>query len=97
MREWLEKPENMMRVHKSLKWFWFVVAIFSILPLGPAKEFRSSIAVVVFISIYANYVSHWSTERAIDAQLEARSNSSQPSDSRKEQEESPPRTQDKEE
>jgi len=60
------------RLHRGLKYLWLALGLWSLSPLAGAETFRNSVAVVVFISIYANYVSHWSTERALEAQQESR-------------------------
>lgn len=72
MKGWFEEPGTQRRLHQFLKYFWFGLAVFSITPWG--HFLTNSIAVIFFISVYANFVSHWSTERAIDAQLETREN-----------------------
>lgn len=59
-------------LHRMVKYFWLAIAIFGILPLDSSDAIRNSIPILFFISVYANYVSHWSTERALEAQLEAR-------------------------
>lgn len=72
MKKIVNSAKFQLKLHKYLKYVWLAIAIFSVTPWG--TFIQQSLAAVVFFSIYANYVAHWSTERAIEAELSANGN-----------------------
>jgi hypothetical protein len=80
MKGKFKDPHFQLWFHRMLKFVWLSFGIFGIMPTKYSELVRSSIPVLFFISVYANYISHWSTERAIEAQLESRKDNSAKSD-----------------
>lgn len=64
--------EFQYKTNLVLKYFWLAFGIFGLLPFALSISIRTSIPILFFVSVYANYVSHMSTERALAAQLESR-------------------------
>jgi hypothetical protein len=61
-----EKPQILLKFHRGSKWLWIVA-----IPVSEATTLRSWLPWLVFMSLWANVVSHWGAERAIEAQLAA--------------------------
>lgn len=59
-------PQHEILLHKVLAIFWFVAAFPIML-----TSLRNSIALLVFISVYAIVVGHWSAMQAARAEAEA--------------------------
>lgn len=55
-------PRAMQRIHGVLTLAWLAVGLLGLLPI--AAPFRESIAVLFFISVYANVAGHWSSWQA---------------------------------
>lgn len=58
-RIWWASAESNVKVHRFLKWLWILVGI----PLS-FTVFYGSINWLIFMSIYAIIISHWSAEIA---------------------------------
>jgi hypothetical protein len=58
VREWWHSADSSVKVHRFLKWAWVAMTPPAILWL------RDSVPFLVFASLYANIVGHWSGEQA---------------------------------
>lgn len=63
---WRGEPGALRRLHLALTVAWFAVAFPIML-----TDLRNSIALLVFISVYANVAGHWSAWQASRAEEEA--------------------------
>lgn len=58
LQAWWQSADSSVQIHRWLKWLWILLAIPILL------FFQTSVPVLVFISVYANIVGHWSSEQA---------------------------------
>lgn len=61
------EPRTEKRMHYILAAVWFVVAF----PIMLTPALRESIALLVFISVYANVAGHWSAAQAAQGEERA--------------------------
>lgn len=67
------RPEFLASFHKYAAWFWFVFGVVGVLQLvfkwPRTPVIATSIAVLFFISVYANVVGHWSSNQAAKVEI----------------------------
>ena len=64
-REWWGTARSSLITHRRLKWIW----IFPGVPI--AFVLRQSVPFIVFMSVYAIIVGHWSAEEAAKTEVKA--------------------------
>lgn len=61
---------RLLIVNRTAKWLWIVA-----IPVTEFTGLRTALPWLLFMSLWANVVSHWTVERALEAQLEVKDSS----------------------
>jgi hypothetical protein len=55
LRDWWQSSDSSVQIHRTLTFVWLAMV-----PVAIFTDLKTSIVFLVFVSIYANVVGHWS-------------------------------------